>query len=57
MSKKFLVTGASGFIGSHVADFLTSKGHEVLLFDKRFSKFKKKKSKNDPWRHEQFKKS
>ncbi len=45
MSKKFLVTGASGFIGSHVADFLTSKGHEVLLFDKRFSKFKKKNQK------------
>ncbi len=41
MSKKFLVTGASGFIGSHVADFLTSKGYEVLLFDKRLSKFKK----------------
>lgn len=41
MSKKFLVTGASGFIGSHVADFLTSKGHKVFLFDKKFSKFKK----------------
>ena len=45
MSKKFLVTGASGFIGSHVADFLTSKGHEVLLFDKRISRFKKKNQK------------
>ena len=45
MTKKFLVTGASGFIGSHVADFLTIKGHEVVLFDKRISKFKKNNQK------------
>ena len=41
MHRKFLVTGASGFIGSHVADFLTNKGHRVVLFDKNISKFKK----------------
>ena len=27
MKKKFLVTGASGFIASHVADLLTNKGY------------------------------
>ena len=41
---KFLVTGAAGFIGSHIADYLTSKKHQVILFDKKKSKFKKKKS-------------
>ena len=39
---KFLVTGAAGFIGSHIADYLTSKKHQVILFDKKKSKFKKK---------------
>ena len=31
---KVLVTGASGFMGSHMADELTSRGHDVTLFDK-----------------------
>lgn len=30
---KILVTGASGFIGSHVADALSNNGHDVTLFD------------------------
>ncbi|ANA40201.1 NAD-dependent epimerase/dehydratase family protein [Geobacter anodireducens] len=30
---KILVTGGSGFLGSHVADALTEAGHEVSLFD------------------------
>ena len=30
---KILVTGAAGFIGSHVADALTKNGHEVTLLD------------------------
>lgn len=30
---KILVTGGSGFLGSHVADALTEAGHEVVLFD------------------------
>ena len=42
MNKKILVTGASGFIGSHVADLLTKKNFRVVLFDKKSSKYKKK---------------
>jgi UDP-glucose 4-epimerase len=30
---KILVTGGSGFIGSHIADALSDAGHEVVLFD------------------------
>ena len=30
---KILVTGAAGFIGSHLADALIARGHEVLGFD------------------------
>jgi UDP-glucose 4-epimerase len=30
---KILVTGASGFLGSHIADALSTAGHEVALFD------------------------
>ena len=31
--KKVLVTGSSGFIGSHVADALEEQGYQVTLFD------------------------
>jgi UDP-glucose 4-epimerase len=30
---KILVTGGSGFLGSHVADALSEAGHEVTIFD------------------------
>jgi len=30
---KTLVTGGSGFLGSHVADALTEAGHQVTIFD------------------------
>ena len=45
MKKNYLVTGASGFIGSHVADYLTDKGHKIILFDKKKSKYKKENQK------------
>lgn len=33
-AKKYLVTGAAGFIGSNLAHFLTRFGHSVVVFDK-----------------------
>lgn len=36
---KILVTGGSGFLGSHVADALTEAGHEVSIFDVRPSPY------------------
>ena len=34
---KAVVTGGSGFLGSHVADVLSQKGHKVTIFDKKKS--------------------
>ena len=39
MKKKVLVTGGSGFIGSHVCDSLSNAGYEVYVFDKFVSKY------------------
>lgn len=36
---KILVTGGSGFLGSHVADALSERGHEVAIFDVKSSPF------------------
>ena len=40
--KKILVTGSSGFLGSHFADALEEHGHKVILFDSFPSKYKSK---------------
>jgi len=34
-----IVTGGAGFLGSHLADELTSRGHAVLILDQRASPF------------------
>lgn len=39
--RKAIVFGGSGFIGSHVADFLTEKGYDVTIFDIRPSPYLK----------------
>jgi UDP-glucose 4-epimerase len=33
MSKRFLITGGAGFIGSHLAEHLLQQGHRVTLLD------------------------
>ena len=33
MKKNVLITGGSGFIGSHVADHLSDKGYKVTIYD------------------------
>ena len=43
--EKILVTGSSGFIGGHIADFLDDLGYEVVLFDIIPSKYKRKTQK------------
>ena len=35
---KITVIGGSGFLGSHIADALSKKGHKVIIFDKKKSK-------------------
>ena len=42
MSKKVIIIGGSGFLGSHVADVLSKIGYNVVLFDKTKSKWIKK---------------
>ena len=34
MKKKILVTGATGFIGSHLSELLVRKGFKVIAFDR-----------------------
>ena len=36
---KIAVLGGSGFIGSHVADMLSKRGHKVTIFDQKKSKW------------------
>ena len=37
MSKKILVTGGAGFLGSHLCERLLAKGHDVLCVDNYFT--------------------
>ena len=39
---KCLITGGSGFLGSHLADELSERRHKVTIFDKRKSRWLKK---------------
>ncbi|MFC1621038.1 NAD-dependent epimerase/dehydratase family protein [Candidatus Omnitrophota bacterium] len=41
MSKRVIVFGGSGFLGSHVADVLTGAGFDVAIFDRAGSPYKK----------------
>ena len=34
LRKRILVTGGSGFLGSHLCERLLNEGHEVLCLDK-----------------------
>ena len=45
MQKRCLVTGASGFIGSNLVEYLVKKKYSVRLFDQKSPKFKKKNQK------------
>ncbi len=36
---KVLVTGGSGFLGSHIADALSQEGHQVTIFDRIHSSY------------------
>ena len=42
MKKNILVTGGSGFLGSHLCDELTNLGHNVFIFDKNISPYLQK---------------
>ena len=43
---KIVVLGGSGFLGSHLCDLLSSRGHDVNIFDVKKLKYKKKNIKN-----------
>ena len=36
---KVLVIGGSGFIGSHIADELSSRDYDVTIFDREYSQW------------------
>ena len=42
MKKNILITGASGFIASHLSDYLSKKKFHIILFDIKKSPFQKK---------------
>ena len=42
---KILITGGSGFLGSHVADELSKIGHKIIIYDLKKTKWKNRKHK------------
>ena len=42
---KTLIIGGTGFLGSHLAEFLEKAGHKVTIFDKNYGHFNKKSRK------------
>lgn len=44
-SLTIMVTGGSGFLGSHIADALTEAGHKVIIFDLKCSDYIRKSQK------------
>lgn len=38
---KYVITGGAGFIGSHIAEYLSGKGHEVIILDSLRTGFEK----------------
>ncbi|MGQ7947280.1 NAD-dependent epimerase/dehydratase family protein [Flavobacterium sp. WC2509] len=38
--KKYLITGGAGFIGSHIAEYLSGEGHQVTILDSLRTGFK-----------------
>ena len=47
---KICVVGGSGFLGSHVASYLTENNHDVVIFDLKKSRWLQK-SKNYHWKY------
>lgn len=41
MSKRILITGGAGFLGSHLAEYLVKQGHDIICLDNFFTGEKK----------------
>ena len=39
--KKYVITGGAGFIGSHIAEYLSAEGHQIIVLDSLRTGFKK----------------